>query len=472
MLIKSTTSANFHGLGRIRLRFAGRAYFIGILLVTGIFIGGCGPIHRAREAQNLRDIPPGERTISAAEVGLDSGSTLTMDKAIDIALKSHPSIVQARQNVEIAKAQYRSAIGGYSPTLSASAGYRNSTSNVQGRPASNTSQHSYSAGLSMGMLLFDFGKTPAFVRQSYLDMISAEETLHSAVNDLTYQVTVAYHQLEKAKSLQKVAEDTERQFRVHLEQTQVLFEVGRRIKYDVTKAEVDLGNAQLNMISARNAVQTAQAALNQTMGLTEAPDYQIEAPPIENISSDIDLLMDTARENNPDLLALVAQELAATAGIDYAIYSLLPSISLGAGYNWNGNRFPLMWNWNFGPTLNWNLFDGFRNCNLIDQATAQLRAARARRAAMEQQIYLNLSQSIAQLENAQKRMGLADLIVQQAQENLNLVDERFRVGKASAVELTDAQVSLTSARSQQVQARYDYQTSVAQIKHTLGGKLP
>jgi len=460
------------GNGYIRSRLGRGAYGVFLLFTMALVIGGCGAVHRAREAQDYSNVPPGERTVSAAEVGLDSNPTLTLERAIEIALKSNPNIVQARQNVEIAKAQYKSALAGYSPNLNASASYQRGTNNVPGYPASGKSSDSYSLGLNLGMLLFDFGRTPASVRESYLNLISAQESFHSAVNDLTYQVTLAYHQLEKAKSLLQVAEDTERQFRIHLEQAQVLFQVGRRIKYDVTKAEVDLGNAQLNLISARNALQTAYVTLNQAMGLAETPQYQIEAHEIEKINPDLDSLMDTARENNPDLLALIAQELAAYAGVDYSLYSLFPSISLGAGYNWSGSKSPLAWNWFVGPSLTWDIFDGFRNYNLIDQSTAGLRAARARHAAMEQQIYLNLSTAVASLENARNRMELADLIVLNAQDNLNLVQEQFKVGKATSVEVTDAEVSLTTARSQQVQARFDYQTSIAQIKHTVGGQLP
>ena len=435
----------------------------------GLVFGACPPIRRARQAQNPDKIPPGERTVTAAEAGVAPDSVLSLDRAIEIALAYNPNVVQARQSVVVAKYQYRSALAGYAPGLSADAGYQRATGNVPGQSPSNKSHNSYSADVNGSILLFDFWKTPSAVKQARAKYSAAEQSLNATINDTTYQVNLAYYGLTKAKALENVALDTVRQYQVHLDQTQELFNVGRRIKYDVTKAEVDLGNARLSLISAQNTVQTSRATLNLSIGLAEATSYQTVEPPLENADYNLEALMAKAREQNPQLRSLIALETAANAAVNQSISSLFPVITFGAGANWKGTNFPLVWNWAFGPTLQWNIFDGLRNLNNIDQATALLRTARAQRAALEQQIYLDLSTAVAKLQNARHSLTLSDLIVQQAQENLNLVDERFRVGRASSVELTDAQVALTSARASQVQARYDYQTAVAQAKHAIGG---
>jgi len=111
-----------------------------------------------------------------------------------------------------------------------------------------------------------------------------------------------------------------------------------------------------------------------------------------------------------------------------------------------------------------------RKTSQIDQAVAQLRSARARRAGQEQLIYLDLSQAVAEREDAKQRLELSTLVVQQAQENVDLVNERYKVGRASAVEVTDAQVALSQAQSDQVTARFDYLAAVAQVQRTIGEK--
>jgi outer membrane protein TolC len=72
------------------------------------------------------------------------------------------------------------------------------------------------------------------------------------------------------------------------------------------------------------------------------------------------------------------------------------------------------------------------------------------------------------LESARERQALTELTVRQARETLELVDERYRLGQASSVERTDAQVALTTARGRQVQARYDYLAAVAAIRFAIG----
>jgi outer membrane protein TolC len=86
----------------------------------------------------------------------------------------------------------------------------------------------------------------------------------------------------------------------------------------------------------------------------------------------------------------------------------------------------------------------------------------------EQQIYLEIRRGLSSLDTAIERQGLAELIVREAQESLALVSERYRQGKASAIEVTDAQVALTGARSDRVKARFGRQTAVAQIQHAIG----
>ena len=115
-----------------------------------------------------------------------------------------------------------------------------------------------------------------------------------------------------------------------------------------------------------------------------------------------------------------------------------------------------------------NLFSGHQQTWRIREAVAQLREARTRVTAREQQIYQDLQNALNQLDSAQQRLPLTDLLVKQAQESLDLVSERYKLGAASAVEVTDAQAALTSARGEQVKAKFDYQAAIAQIKHAAG----
>lgn len=434
--------------------------------------GGCASVRRAREAQSSRHLPAGERTVTAAELGLNDRSSLTLDAAVRLALDSHPLIVKARQDVVASEAQWREARASYWPSLNAAGGYRKSTANTPTDPHANRFSDAYDATLSLDLLLYDFGKTPAAVRQALARELSAVETFRAIRSDLVLSVRTAYFDLCRAQDLLKVKEEAERQFRLRLNQVRAFVEVGRRTRYDITKAEVDLGNAQLETIDARNTLTTARATLNRRLGLAEGPGYSVAGAVLPPPTTDITVLISTARRRHPGLRSLQADENLASAAVDEAIADLYPALRLQGDYGLSGRSLPLVGNIAAALRASFSVFDAGRKTARIDEAAARLRAARAAVADREQQIYLDLSQALSQLETARQRLTLTDLVLRQARETAELVAEQYRLGKASAVELTDAQVTLFSAQAEQVKARFDCQTAIAQIRHATGEEQP
>jgi outer membrane protein len=428
---------------------------------------GCATARRARAAQKAAP-PPGERTLTAAEAGLNTNSALTVDDALRIALSFHPALAQATQNLIAATAQWREAKAAYWPEVAGRAGYSRGTSKSQAGAGGSAPSDSYSAAFDLNLLICDFGRTPAVVRQSFLNRVAAEQSLRGARSDVAFGVRVAFFDLLRAQELVQVNEEAVRQYQAHLDQAQAFLEVGRRIRYDVTKAEVDLGNAQLSLITARNDVVTARAALNRSIGLAEDARWPLGPGIPEQFAGRLDDLMAAARERHPEMLALRAQEQIASAAVDQAVADLYPTLSLGASYSGGGSHLPLAWNWSAALQSALQLFAAGRKTARIDETVAGLRAARARVADREQQIYLDLTTALGQWDSARQRVTLTGLILQQAQESLKLVSERYRVGQASSVELTDAQVAVTSARADRVNARFDLQTAIARIKHAIG----
>ena len=435
-----------------------------------LLLSGCATVRRAREAQDERLIPVGERPATRAETGLASGAEVTLEEAVRAAMICHPALVRARQQVAAAEAQLRQAGAARAPDLSASAGYSRRTANTEAGRFSFRSNEGYTASLGLDLLVFDFGRTPAQVRAAAARCAAAVENLRSAENDVRYEVRGAFFNLGKARELRQVAEESVRQYQETLEQVRAFQEVGRRTRYDVTKAEVDLGNARLELIGARNAEAAAQAALATGIGLAENPGWRSGAGGLDDVPGGVADWMARARERNPDLTALRAQEAAASATVDEAVASLYPSFSLRADSSGSGDGFPLVWNASGALSAAWSLLDGGRRLSRIDEAAANLRSVRAQRAERENALQLELQRARSDRDIARERFELSDLILRQAQESLALVAERYRLGRASAIEVTDAQVSVTRAQAGRVQARYDWQAAVAQVLHAMGGE--
>ncbi len=440
-----------------------------ILAASLCFGAGCATIREARSIQKGDHTPPGERLLLASEVGLSSNTVLKLDRALEIALAYHPTVVQAEQALIAATAQVYQARAAYWPQLSASAGESRSTANSQGQPGSTHADNSFSGSLELNVLVYDFGKTPAVVRQAYARQISASESLRSTRSDVAFAVRTAFFNLGKASELAQVARDAVRQYTVRLDQVKAFQEVGRRTRYDLTKADVDLGNAKLDLIKVLNSLSDARAALNRTLGLAEEPGYTQQPGTQALITpATVPELMTQARRNHPGLRALQANECAANAAVDEAIASLYPELGLQAKYGLSGGQLPLIWNLSAALQSSLQLFTGRQQTWRIREMIANLRSVRARITDREQQIFQDLQNALTQLDSAQQRLPLTDLLVRQAAETLDLVSERYRLGAASAVEVTDAQVALTSARAEQVKAKFDYQAAIAQLKHAAG----
>lgn len=448
---------------------------IGKLLFLGMVVclwNGCATVRRAREAQDAGKAPAGERTVTAAAIGLGTNTVLTVEEAVRLALAYHPAVVQAVQELAAATAQARSAAAGYWPGVSASAGYTRQTANTKPGQSGGPSGDRYSASLGFDLLIYDFGKTPATVRQACERRLAAEQALRAARNDVVYAVRTAFYDVCRARELLQVAEESVRQFETHLEQVRAFAEVGTRMRYDVTKSEVDLGNAKLARIDAAAALVRARAALNHSMGLAETVGYAVRGGDATGLSITVDDAMGVARQRHPELLALEARERAASAAVDAAVADLYPSLKVGGDYGGSGSSFPLAWNWSLFARAAASLFTGWSQTAGVDSSVAALRAARANVAAREQQLYQDLCDGLTALRTSGERQVLTDLIVREAEESLALVNERYKVGKASSIEVTDAQVSLTTARGDRVKARFDHMAAVARIQHEMGNEIP
>jgi outer membrane protein TolC len=425
-------------------------------------------VRNARLAQDPGNAVPGERTPTAAELGLATEGVLRLDDALNTALRVHPSILGAVHSEEAAAARTGEAEGALWPSLSGDASYQYVDHKSQnGAPP--IQHHFQSLGFQLSWLLFDFGRTPALAREAADQWLAAQADTRGVEIDVAFAVRSAYFTLLKQMHLRDVAKDTVAQFQEHLEQVHEFVLVGTRIPYDETKAEVDLGNAQLLLVQTEDAVLVAQATLANAMGLAETTDWAPEEtqalpdepPPFEECWKQ-------ARLGRPALAAAQARVEAASELVNARIASLYPQLGLGFGANWAGSSFPLPWSLQFGPSLSWIPFDGFTNLYTIDEAAASLRGSRAALASIEQLAWLDVRSAWLAMQDARRRLDVTTLNVRNAEENVTLAQGRFDVGKGTTVELTDARQALVKARADDVQARADLDVAAARLQRELG----
>ncbi|MBV8880311.1 MAG: TolC family protein [Planctomycetaceae bacterium] len=449
-----------------------------LAVLAGLALAGCADIRAARRAQDPDARRDGERSVPAESLGLGSGTQLSVDQGVRIALKNNPIVAISRARVERNEAVLEQVSAGYLPQISFGADYRWEKSGGAGNGTRSGSKIGRNSGIiqthggnvGVSQLLYDFGRLDARRRQAYALFSAAHADLASSENDTVFNFRQAFYNVLKQEELVRVGEETVRQFEKRLEQVRGFVEAGSRQKYDLTKAQVDLGNAQLTLVKARTALTVAKATLNNALGLASDPLYGLEHPGAATAwALSFADAVESARVYHPQLQAQLLRENAARAAIDGAIADFYPSFSLTGAFSWGGSMTPVVWSSFLGPAVNWVLYSGGERVGALHAAVADLREAYAARALEEQAIFLDLRNAYAVLEDTRESLRIVSLTVQQATETLELVTGRYQVGKASSVELTDAQVQLATAKAQEIQARYDYEISIAAIERSIGG---
>jgi outer membrane protein len=410
------------------------------------------------------------------------GKPLTLDQAVGMALKFHPTLQSGQASVVASRARVEQALSAYYPQLALNTSYNSATANfvvISGatfrQPAYNwTFFDVFAVGPSLTMNIYDFGRTSNAVQVNRENVKASEQDLATTRQNVVLNVKQAYYGVLQTLRLIQVAEDTVKQMQDHLAQTQGFYQAGTRPKIDVTKAEVDLANAQLALIQSKNNYEVAQVTLNNALGLRRDLTFPLEdILGIRQMGITLEQILQSAYEQRPEILKIKAQERAQQAAVNLAKAGYYPTLSGSASYlfragNPDWDLKPLYWDMTAGVTLSIPLFSGFLTPNQVAEARANLRNLQAQEETARQNIRLESDQAFLGLKLANEQIGVTEKNQVQAQENFELATGRYQVGVGSPLEVTDAEVLLANARANYITALYNYKIAEARIEKAMG----
>lgn len=395
--------------------------------------------------------------------------TLNLASFVQLALTNNPQTKIASAQVLSSEASYKSTRSGLLPgiALKGQATEAKSQSTFSGVDATN---EQYSVGVSGNQLIYDFGKTGAQVRQANYSLAAVRAADKSTRLSVTTTAKTAYFNFLLAQKVLGVARESLKQSQQHLEDAQTQFEIGKQAKYAVIKAEVDVANAQVNLIKAENGVKSAIVGLETAAGVPmpatirflDSLDMHEDDMTLEKALSDADSL-------RPDLRGATAKVEVARSQIAASRASFLPNISGSAGYSYQKNGTS-DWrnNWSIGASLTQPIYEGGAIRAGVDQAKASIMQAEAVLDQTWQDARSEVSQAIIDKQDAQERITAAVKFIEQADLGLSMSQERFRAGSATFIEVTDAEVALVNARITHAQALYDYRVAHAKLLQAVG----
>jgi outer membrane protein TolC len=419
---------------------------------------------------------------------------LSLQQAVQTALRSHPALEAAQAGQDGSAAGIREARAGYLPRVDFSESWQRSNNPVfvfgsllnQGQFGESNFAisslnnpdplNNFQSRFSVQQVLFDSWRTKRAVRAAHLGSEVAAEQQRSTESDVVFGVVRTYFgALLTAENL-RVAAESIKSAQADLERAESLHQAGMTTEADVLSVRVHLSSVEQERIRAEQDAQVALAALNDALGVPLDSQYSL-ATPLQALDSAVPPLVEyeqRAIEGHPALRQAKLGRVLAETRIDLAKTSLWPQVSAHGifeadrqGFASRGNS-----NWLAGVSLQWNVWDGSRNRAQI----AAARSAEARTAALERQasstVLLGIRRAWGDWRSAAERVEVAAGAVTAAEASHEIIRNRYGAGLTTVTELIRSDTALRVARFQHLGAQYDQRVAAAALDHAAGVLTP
>jgi len=409
---------------------------------------------------------------------------LALTDLVDVALRINPSTRSTWEQARASAADWASSRGAYYPTLSGDAsGY--------GMSGDSSSGYYGTVSLSLNYLLFDFGGRAATVESARQALMAANWNHNQSIQDILRNVPQAYYTYIGNRAQVRASESDLEEALTSLKSTEQRKKAGVSTIADVLQARSRVDQVRLDLVSNRGAVKISRGNLATAVGWPANADFDVaegpEDPPLNAIAENTQTLIALALRDRPDLSASRAAVRQSEAELKKAESALWPRLVATGNAGWSGLDGNLSDSEYFdsggnisssgtsfygGLSLEIPLFEGFSLRNNIRAAEARLKATRADLRQKEESVISDVWTAFYNMQTAAQQVTSSETLLTSSKESFRVSLARYRAGVAEIVELLNAQSTLTSARTQRVQAQTDLFISYAELLHAIGAQLP
>ncbi|MDQ8160966.1 MAG: TolC family protein [Gemmatimonadota bacterium] len=434
-------------------------------------------------AAPLREKPLGAQPLTVAD---DGARPITLAEAIQMAQRNSPAVVQARGLERTAGAARRAALGAYLPSLNLN-GSSSRTQGVQffqGQLVPLTGNPwNYNNGLGTQLELFDGGRRWQELARVRATGDLADATTIQARFDAALQVKQQYYAALAARESETAARAQLEQAEQQLKASTARVAAGVATKSDSLRSAIQLGNAQLAVLTSQNDLRVANAALTRVVGstttVTTSPSDSAESMPTVPLEPELETLI----SRGPAVQLAEANLLAARASRKAQRSQYLPTLSMSYNYSYTqsskaftgGNLFLIGGNdpnrQNMSFNFSYPLFNGFVREQGAVQADVTLRNAEAQLRDAKLGARQTLTSQLRALANAQARVQVQLAAIAAAEEDLRVQQQRYALGASTLLDLLTSQTQLNQARQALIQARLDGRIARAQLSSLVGRDL-
>ena len=409
--------------------------------------------------------------------------TLTLDKALEIALDENPTIKVAAEEIALKKVASKEAWqsllpeaslnGSLDHTIKAAEMKLNDMSFKMGQDGTNTAN----AGLSINLPLF----APAVYRAMSMtktDIELAVEKSRASELDLINQVTKAYYQLMLAQDSYEVLQGSYKLAEDNFNVVNAKYQQGAVSEFDKISAEVQMRSIKPNVISAANAVTLAKLQLKVLMGITADVDIKTD----DNLTNYESMLFanqlkeeDMSLDNNTTMKQFELNMKLLEKNVKSLRTNFIPTLSMSFSYQYQSLYNPNInffdYTWSNSSSLMFNLsIPLYRASNFtkVKSARIQMRQLDWNRIDTERKLNMQVVSYRNHMTASSEQVVSNKENVMQAEKAVQIAGKRYEVGKGTVLELNSSQVSLTQAQLTYNQSIYDYLTAKADLDQVLG----
>ena len=419
----------------------------------------------------------GLMTTTMANVAMAESVDMTLEESVRTALDNNYTIKQQEAEYDSAVWARHQARRSFGPTVN----WQSTATKMGGKYYEDMLKLSRNYGntLSLTMPIYTGGQLEGAIKAADLAMNANELGLELSKQQVKAATMSAYYQALQAKNQIEVAQDSVNTLTEHLKNVNAQYTVGTVAKSDVLGTQVQMANAEQNLINANNSYDVAIASLNNVMGLptdtelnlTDSLDYNVYEIPLEECTA-------YARSNRPDVLIADYQVAIAEAGVQQAKAGYMPKVSAQASKSWAGDspfgseetdqRYGQSNNWTAGLVVSWDIWDNNVTQSKVNQSKAAVAKAEAAAENTRQSGDLEVRTAYLNLKAAEKSINTTQVAVDKAQEDYKIAQVRYAAGVGTNLDVMDAEEKLAQAQTNYYTALYNYNSSKAALDKAMG----
>jgi len=410
-------------------------------------------------------------------------AVLTIEEAVTIALERFPDVAMAEAAADSLKGLIREVRSQALPQISIDAnGMRSRDPSFLNSPAFDNfpeelreaiqpvASNMFLYSVNISQPLYTAGKIGTALKLASVESEGAEIDINRTRQDLARDVVRSYYALMWAERYKGVVAETQEQRKLHAEMALTRLKNGVATEVDVLRSQVAVSNGAPELVRADNAIRQTRALLNYL--LVRPIDFPTEV--VGNFQEkawdewDLDALMREASLRRPDLARLRNAERSAELQVDLARAESRMRLETNFSYGISARKPENLLNslyasWRFDVSFTLPIFDGYRRSGLVYQARANQRAVRLEREKFEQQVRLDLQQGTDDLKAAMETIAAARANIGQAERVLQMMQDNYKYGAATTLDIVDAQTALSEARNNLLRGLHAYTIARANL---------